>query len=971
MGATGIGKVLHQALGTIQTQIQTASDMAESSTSAEELELLRQTIGDFVTIAAKVDPVAELKTIMNTLIPINRLPVEIFTYIILLTNTSMAGNSHPYLPYTWVCQHWRSVLIRTAAFWTLIQHHRKRPSVRSLYETFHSVVGPFDHELLRRSNSAKLDVILSMDSHSYIPMLQNLFVKENDRIRNLYVYNSEDLIRLVMSGERFPSLRGFAFSDKHGYQTRIAPRSFANGLIPVLASSDHLETFECTLWENTPMNLLADIFSRIRNLSITVPTSGVTQSVLKLLHNNANLKKLQIKKYFNSAFGKQAPDRVDLPELQYLSVADSSLIQHLRASKLTSLDVEWKINSVTPNCQILQEFNFPLIRYLYVRGPRSATEKGYCILGSKERIRCESFFSISTETLFEGALPHSYSSDCFHFTFTIEPANRYPRELQEITSLVVSRLTNIVELYLLGIPQTLADYRAIIAHVPSVEKVIIQRGNKLIDFIRLFNPPSVCPRLNHLSFTTFLLPKDLEKYANDVGRTLTACLRSRKKGSAQELKYIVLRNCPPLTDDWLAKLKELGTEVVTEKDATVNTYWSWDEVHIADRYLDQLEELINKNASHLERAEFLRREFIAEGLPSETQSYTFESPLGPSTGVNAYAIYSAPRTAGTEAMVVAASWTSINGNPNLRGIATLLSLSRYLKRYSLWSKDIVFVVSDGYLEGMQAWLSAYHGIQQSNLHAAPLTLHSGVIWTAFAIDYSGHSFSHLGIFYEGLNGRLPNQDLMNSVNVVATHTGHVPIILYDKPDEQLRESVKHTISGLTTSNDVVNYFVRAQHIESMRSPCLLSLPQALMDSMPSDGESVNERNFAVTSFPLNSIMESSLRTMNNLLERLHASFFFYLLTGPNSFLKIGEYLPSVILISTSMMFGGLRLWVDASWVLDTSSISEKDPQVPSKKFKTRRRSVLQPLAIIIATHIFGGLVFLLATSSWFINFQFV
>jgi len=35
--------------------------------------------------------------------------------------------------------------------------------------------------------------------------------------------------------------------------------------------------------------------------------------------------------------------------------------------------------------------------------------------------------------------------------------------------------------------------------------------------------------------------------------------------------------------------------------------------------------------------------------------------------------------------------------------------------YSLWAKDIIFVISDGYLDGMHAWLSAYHdSIQSSN-----------------------------------------------------------------------------------------------------------------------------------------------------------------------------------------------------------------------------------------------------------------
>lgn len=135
-------------------------------------------------------------------------------------------------------------------------------------------------------------------------------------------------------------------------------------------------------------------------------------------------------------------------------------------------------------------------------------------------------------------------------------------------------------------------------------------------------------------------------------------------------------------------------------------------------------------------------------------------------------------------MVISASWISRanegNGTINNRGVATLLALASFLKRmaftaimlknanifetgYSHWSKDVVFVVSDGYLDGMQAWLSSYHGAVQSGiltypspstvpypsigLNADPLELTSGVIWTALNIDYAGHSFSHLGLFF--------------------------------------------------------------------------------------------------------------------------------------------------------------------------------------------------------------------------------
>lgn len=34
----------------------------------------------------------------------------------------------------------------------------------------------------------------------------------------------------------------------------------------------------------------------------------------------------------------------------------------------------------------------------------------------------------------------------------------------------------------------------------------------------------------------------------------------------------------------------------------------------------------------------------------------------------------------------------------------------------MWSKDIVFVLSDGYSEGASAWLDAYQGYDQSSAY---------------------------------------------------------------------------------------------------------------------------------------------------------------------------------------------------------------------------------------------------------------
>jgi len=54
-------------------------------------------------------------------------------------------------------------------------------------------------------------------------------------------------------------------------------------------------------------------------------------------------------------------------------------------------------------------------------------------------------------------------------------------------------------------------------------------------------------------------------------------------------------------------------------------------------------------------------------------------------------------------------------------------------------------------------------------------------------------------------------------------------------------------------------------------------------------------------------VESSLRSLNNLLERLHASYFFYLIPRPDKFIPVGNYLPSVILLGASVTLNGFDI----------------------------------------------------------------
>ena len=153
---------------------------------------------------------------------------------------------------------------------------------------------------------------------------------------------------------------------------------------------------------------------------------------------------------------------------------------------------------------------------------------------------------------------------------------------------------------------------------------------------------------------------------------------------------------------------------------------------------------------------------------------------------------------------------------------------------------------------------------------------------------------------------------------------------------------------------------RCDHV--VRSPCSRT-PRLPCNRQVSN---ISKRSSSRYSISRIRVIESTLRTTNNLLERLHASFFFYIMTGPEVFLKIGSFLPSAVIVSVGMMFAGLYEWVKASWIPDDAPTGTSEKKANTKqKWIRRRKPVLQALGIVISTHVAGLLLFSVITSSFF------
>jgi glycosylphosphatidylinositol transamidase len=96
--------------------------------------------------------------------------------------------------------------------------------------------------------------------------------------------------------------------------------------------------------------------------------------------------------------------------------------------------------------------------------------------------------------------------------------------------------------------------------------------------------------------------------------------------------------------------------------------------------------------------------------------------------------------------------------------------------------------------------------------------------------------------------------------------------------------------------------------------------------------------------------------------------------GPTTFLKIGSFLPSAVLVSVAMIFTGLYEWVNAAWILDEAHTEPTKEEldatngIDKPKWIRRRRPVLQALGVLIATHILGLLLFLVITTPFFAEY---
>ena len=235
----------------------------------------------------------------------------------------------------------------------------------------------------------------------------------------------------------------------------------------------------------------------------------------------------------------------------------------------------------------------------------------------------------------------------------------------------------------------------------------------------------------------------------------------------------------------------------------------------------------------------------------------------------------------------------------------------------------------------------------------PLPLKSGALQGAVAFEYPfDHRFENVHIVYDGVNGQLPNLDLFNTAVHIASNQLGISVKLQemwkhkDRYNHRLQTMLRGMLrQGLGHAAGLHSSFI-PYHIDAIT---LQTVGNGWQDEMA-----------------LGRVIEGLVRSLNNLLEHLHQSFFFYLLMHTNRFVSIGTYLPGAMLVAGNFTIMAIAMWLKSGYNLAQKSTIAKSSSGGEKQKGAAvtlvnggdngsplERHLTLPLSMIVGSHFLG------------------
>lgn len=329
------------------------------------------------------------------------------------------------------------------------------------------------------------------------------------------------------------------------------------------------------------------------------------------------------------------------------------------------------------------------------------------------------------------------------------------------------------------------------------------------------------------------------------------------------------------------------------------------------RYHEELLDEMNKYEDSIPYP-WLLAKFRQIGLDAYIHNFTLISPFNKHekfSGKNVYGILRAPRASSTEALVLSTPYrpsTSAHTTTS-PSVAIMLAFAKYANKEKYWAKDIIFLITEHEQLGVQAWLEAYYGVScgsEDVLQHGDLKGRGGAIQAAINLELHSEKIGQMDIKVEGLNGQLPNLDLFNLASKMCTKEG-VYQTFKNRIPRYYRDPVKE-------------WWNNFQNLLLMMATQAVGIPNGNhglfhrfgIQALTLEGfENSNTRNNnKIWTLGTGRIIEGIFRSLNNLLERFHQSFFFYLLPSSDRYISISLYIPSVCLIAGTMFIKACARW---------------------------------------------------------------
>ncbi|KAG7392324.1 Glycosylphosphatidylinositol anchor attachment 1 protein [Phytophthora boehmeriae] len=308
----------------------------------------------------------------------------------------------------------------------------------------------------------------------------------------------------------------------------------------------------------------------------------------------------------------------------------------------------------------------------------------------------------------------------------------------------------------------------------------------------------------------------------------------------------------------------------------------------------------------------------------EAFTQRFQTDTASPLRTNVYGILRAsPLADGKEAIVLVTHYRNVGSDSgDCSGLSLGLALLKYLGRAKWLAKDVILLAaddgvldgSDGYAPGTEAWLQAYHLDPVENGLQGVLPMRAGVIRAAVNLEtmYNARGVGAVGIYTAGMNGQLPNLDLVNTA-VRSFRQHKIPIVL-DRADTEPRDlksaggakSIDFISASSSVLEGAVDKYGPVEFKQKARE-YLTNLKGMLhfmttLASGPS-GPHANFISYNIDSITLSLTKQSGsndqlgvreilrsiemvFRALSNLEEKLHQSFFLYVLPSTTTFVSI-------------------------------------------------------------------------------------